>query len=515
MKRCLAGFLCLCLVCTLFAGCGDEDVYVPTGDALEYEEDYTGPTVSPTVAEEEQTLTLTYYPSISMNPYKCTDFTNKALFSLLYQGLFVVDREYQVTPMLCKNYRMSEDMRIYTFYVENATFSDGSAVTAQDVMDSLLKAKESTLYSGRFWRVEEIRLSDDGGVTVQLNTPYENFPILLDVPILQSEQLEQDFPLGTGPYVFSSVGINSSLRRRSNWWCNADMVITADTISLIRAESATQIRDDFQFGDLDIVCADPGSDRYADYRSDFELWDCENGIFLYLVCSDYSKIFENQELRTALTYAIDRELLADEYYRGFARAASLPASPASPYYSNTLANRYAYDKDKFAQAVTDANLPEDTVITLLVNSEDSLRTRVARAICDMLEECGLKTELKAMSGEDYQYNLNAWNFDLYLGQTMLSPNMDLSQFFFSYGTLRQGGTSDVTAYALCQQALENHGNYYTLHQTVMDNGLLCPILFRSYAVYATRGLVTDLTPARDNIFYYCLDKTMEDALLES
>ncbi len=72
----------------------------------------------------------------------------------------------------------------------------------------------------------------------------------------------------------------------------------------------------------------------------------------------------------------------------------------------------------------------------------------------------------------------------------------------------------MTAYNLCQQALENHGNYYTLHQTVMDNGLLCPVLFRSYAVYATRGLVTDLTPARDNIFYYQLDKTMEDALLK-
>ena len=118
-----------------------------------------------------------------------------------------------------------------------------------------------------------------------------------------------------------------------------------------------------------------------------------------------------------------------------------------------------------------------------------------------------------LSGEAYEYNLNAWNFDLYLGQTALSPNMDLSQFFYQYGTLRQGGISDSSAYALCQQALENHGNYYTLHQTVMDNGLLCPVLFRSYAVYATRGLMTGLTPARDNVFYYSTGRSMEDALL--
>ena len=46
----------------------------------------------------------------------------------------------------------------------------------------------------------------------------------------------------------------------------------------------------------------------------------------------------------------------------------------------------------------------------------------------------------------------------------------------------------------------------------MDDGRLCPILFTGYAVYATRGLMTNLTPARDHIFFYHLDKTMDGAL---
>ena len=508
MKRILAWLLCLVLVCTVFTGCGSQDVFVPTGGALEYDEDYTGPVVTPTEEEEEQHLTLTYYPDVSMNPYTCTDYTNRVLFSLIHQGLFAVDREYRVTPILCKSYRMSEDMRIYTFYIERATFSDGSLLTAQDVVDSLLAAQKSMLYAGRFVFMEEVKLSDDGGITIRLSNPYENFPILLDVPILKSSQLEEASPLGTGPYVFSQAGADASLRRRTNWWCNANMAITAQTIPLIRAESVNQIRDNFQFGGLDIACADPGSDRYADYRSDFELWDCENGIFLYMVFSAYSKIFKNEALQAAVTYAIDRELLATTYYRGFARAASLPASPASPYYSQTLASRYDYEPEKFAQAVQEANLG-DTKVRVLVNSEDSLRTRVAQAICDMLTAGGMQTELMALSGDTYKYTLNAWDFDIYLGQTILSPNMDLSPYFFTYGTLRQGGTTDVAAYALCLEALENQGNYYTLHKEVMDRGLLCPILFRSYAVYATRGLVSDLQPARDNIFYYSLGKTMD------
>ena len=161
------------------------------------------------------------------------------------------------------------------------------------------------------------------------------------------------------------------------------------------------------------------------------------------------------------------------------------------------------------KALAEAGMTGWTV-TMLVNSDDSLRLKVAQAIADMLGEAGLVVELMTVSEKDYLYVRNNEDYDLHLGQTMLSPNMDLS-YFFTYDTsLSCGGLDDLACYTLCQQALENHGNYYSLHQTVMDNGYLCPILFRSYAVYATRGLLTELTPARDNIFYYSIGKTMEE-----
>ena len=200
----------------------------------------------------------------------------------------------------------------------------------------------------------------------------------------------------------------------------------------------------------------------------------------------------------------------EDYYRGFARSASLPASPLSPYYSQVMAERYAYDGVKFAQAVKDAGMEEQKVV-FLVNKDDSLRLRVARDIAQMLEDCGLQVELKALGSHAYTEALKAWEFDIYLGQTRLSANMDLSAFFDTYGELSWGGVNDVTGYSLSLQALENHGNYYTLHKTVMDNGLICPVLFRSYAVYATRGLLTELTPARDNVFYYSMGKSLENA----
>ena len=179
-----------------------------------------------------------------------------------------------------------------------------------------------------------------------------------------------------------------------------------------------------------------------------------------------------------------------------------------------MAARYAYDPVRYAQSVSQHLLPEDAAV-FLVNSDDSLRVRMARHIADMLRECGLRVDMKELSGNDYLYALQMKEFDLYLGQTKLSANMDLSAFFAATGTLSYGAVDDVGAYALCLQSLENHGNYFTLHQTVMDQGLLCPILFYNYAIYATRGTLIGMTPTRDNIFYYSVGKTMEGAFIRN
>lgn len=509
MKKLLSVFLILAMVFSL-AACRRGGEYVPTGDALEPEDGGSSPVTRPTGEDEVQDLTLIYYPNVSMNPFVCTDYTNRALFSLLYQSLFVTERDYQVEPQLCKTYSVSEDMLQYTFTIENATFSDGTPLVLTDVLASLNAAKESDYYKGRFTHISTMEISGDA-LVITLDTPMEDLPLLLDVPILKADQLKLEQPLGTGPYILNKA--ESCLERRTDWWCQSNLVVTASAIALIPAESTTQIRDTFQFETLDLVCADPGSDNYADYRCDYELWDCENGIFLYLACNSSNSVLSNPKVRSALTFAIDRDKIVDTYYRGFARSATLPASPQFPYYSQSLAEQYAFDESKFAKAIADAGVVGYSV-EILVNSSDSLRVRVARDIAQMLTDGGLNAAVKELPQQQYLDALYFRNFDMYLGQTKLSPNMDLSAFFYTYGALSYGGVDNSTTYALCLDALENHGNFYTLHQNIMDNGYITPILFRSYAVYATRGLLTELTPARDNVFYYSRGKNMTQARVD-
>ena len=58
-------------------------------------------------------------------------------------------------------------------------------------------------------------------------------------------------------------------------------------------------------------------------------------------------------------------------------------------------------------------------------------------------------------------------------------------------------SSDPEAVTILTTVLENAGNAYDLHKRVMDQGYLCPIVFKTYTVYTTRGAVQDLAPAID------------------
>ena len=508
MKRIIALMVCFSMIGTLFAGCDSEDAYIPTGDALVMEGE--DPDQGKNRFEDPQEFSLAYYADRSLNPLNCTDFTNRTLFSLIYQNLFNVGQQNATEPILCKKWQVSPDNRTYYFYIEdNVTFSDGTFLTIDDVVATYKAATRSAFYGGRFTHVQEISATEDGGMVIRLDTAYENLPLLMDIPILKASEVEAERPLGTGPYSLTEGLSGAQLRRVRNWWCDKDILVTAENIPLVAAQNPAHVRDEFEFNDVGIVCADPCSGTYADYRCDYELWDCDSGVFIYLGFNiAFSDVFCDPEIRTAMTYAIDRERINQEYYNGFARPATLPADPQGPYYSHSLAENYKFDQMKFIGLLSNME-PLEKPLKLLVNSDDSVRLKVARDIANTLTEMGLPTKTLEYKTATYREVYRAANFDMYLGQTRLSANMDLSPFYGGNGNLSHNGTAEQVTYSLCLEALANHGNYYNLHQKVMEDGRICPILFGGYTVYATRGLVTNLTPSRDNIFYYSLGKTMQ------
>ena len=512
MKKITALLLILTLALGLFAGCDEksDEPYVPTGNALVME-GQDPDSVGPQKEEIPQELSLAYYPDRGMNPLTCNDFTNRVIFSLIYQNLFNLKADYSVEPILCSRYQVSSNYKNWTFQVEpDATFSDGTPLTVYDVLATYEAAKAEGYYAGRFAHVLEMAVSDAGELVIRLDTPYENLPQLLDIPIVKADEVAAEKPLGSGPYVLGNSLAGTQLVRNATWWCgDLEFVVTAQTIPLVEAQNPAQIRDQFEFYDVGLVLADPCSDMYADFRCDYELWDVDNGILLYIGCNTrYVDFLEDNTLRSMLTYGIDREKLVQENFDGYAHAVTLPADPDSPYYSKSLAERYAYDSGKFLDFLGRYGKTEEP-IRLLVNADDSVRLRIARQIAEGFTELGLPFEVVEANSAKFRQEFYNANYDLYLGITKLSANMDLSPFFAPYGSLSRNGISDEATYSLCLESLANQGNYYNLHKAVADEGRIIPIAFYGYEVYATRGLLTDLTPARDNVFAYSLGKTMQ------
>lgn len=340
MKRLLA--LCLLLALLLCAcsaaGQPTQATQQPT------EETAAAPTET---AAAPKTFGLSYLPEHGFNPYTCTATVNRAAFSLLYESLFVVSSHFRAEPLLCESFTASEDGKTYRYtLVSGVSFSDGTPLTAQDAAASLRAAQQSALYSGRLAHMLSVTADDDRTLTVTLDTAYENFSLMLDVPIVSAATVQSSTPLGTGPYYLDG----EVLRRSSRWWQTQAPAVTAETIELQAAKTPNDIRDNFEFGSTDLVYCDPNSPAAVGYRCDYEAWEAPTPILHYVGFNLYSGWFTNVALRRAFTYGVDREAMTSAVYNGFAQAATLPCSPASDLYDAQLAAQYAYSATAFQAA---------------------------------------------------------------------------------------------------------------------------------------------------------------------
>ena len=162
-KRIFAALLALCL--TALTGCDwstadPEDIF---GTLTDY---YN-------VEQKKQDVKLTsfalpYLKGETADPITCPDGAMQTLGALLYEGLFALDGSFAPQPALAESYTYDAARYTYTITLRSGvTFSDGSAVTAQDVANSLRRAQSSARYSGRLAEVSDIRASG-GAVRITL-----------------------------------------------------------------------------------------------------------------------------------------------------------------------------------------------------------------------------------------------------------------------------------------------------------------------------------------------------------
>ena len=109
-------------------------------------------------------FTLPYDPDQTLDPVTCADGMQQVAGSLIYEGLFRLDRQLEPQPWLCQSYTYDAASLTYTFTLRSGvTFSDGSPLTAADAAATLRRAKSSQRYSARLAHVAAGSAGDAAG----------------------------------------------------------------------------------------------------------------------------------------------------------------------------------------------------------------------------------------------------------------------------------------------------------------------------------------------------------------
>lgn len=543
-------FSLLLVIMLLISGCTDEPTIPEMPEDSALAELVTGQ-LEPEQQETEETdeqaqipsepgsFSMPYNASYGWDPYNCISMENQAVMELIYEGLFTLNNAFDAENVLCMDYEVSENGLMYTLKLRNAKFSNGQTMTADDVVYSMAKAQASTVYASRFKDIGGFSADGADTVVIHLSNANDRLPCLLTFPIVPDGSTSYA-PVGTGPFVKG----DNVLTQNSNWWKGAGN-LQFNQVTLYSSISAEDTRDSFEIDQVHFVYNDPTATTAATFHCDYELWNSRSTVMQYLVFNRTNGIFQDEYVRNAITYAIDRVSLAEDIYHNFADAASLPVAPASSMYDENLANEYNYDPgeakrllrlspsfimpgdtDPFAEegAIPDSTVeeapeeaPEEVPaeegstteeeitynnITMLIRNGSLTRTTTARAIAEQLEKLGFTVGVLLCDELEFRYYINTGEYDLYFEEVTLRPDFDLRPLFEFAGALNYTNfTMDDEMRRLYANALENSGNRYDLYQHIMDNAYICPVLFRNNAVFTTRGVFTGLNPTPGNLFY--------------
>lgn len=501
MKRFFALFLC---ACTLLQVCA----CAPAQPAASGSQS-TPPDQSSVQEPVDIPFALPFYPEQSLHPVLTANRTNLVLSPLLYEPLFLVDDSFQAVPVLCKSHTVSPDKLVWTFVLHSGiTFSDGTPLTGVEVADALsLAREEDSRYAARLACVADISGIEDT-VVITLNRPHGSLPLLLDIPIALGEG---DCPPGTGPYVFEETDGSALLSARSDWWQTTGL--PAEQLLLHPVESGDDLIYSFASGSISLVDVDLMGTNALGFSGSYETWDYATTDLVYLGFNTRGKLlFEDAGLRRALAQAINREVIVQTIFAGHAVASSLPVHPDSPRWDNRLARMWDYSSEPLAQAVEELR-ESRRVLTLLVNSENAAKVSTAEFIAYQLESVGLTVTLKVLPFEDYAAALKAGNFDLYLGEVVLTADFDLSALLSPYGALNYGGWYSEEITPLLEAAASASPQQSAAHSALLahleQQAPIVPICFKNSSVLTRWGMLSGLFPLRNNVFYQLENWIME------
>lgn len=267
----------------------------------------------------------------------------------------------EVEPCIATEWNWVDDTTLELTIRDDVTFSNGDALTPDDVLYSLSRFIYENDQFDPGYDVIDFDASTVDGSKLTLKLKEVDADFLLELAndrwasVVNEDYVKAnpdsfwDAPCGSGPYtcVENVDGSHSTYQRREDYWGDLP---SASTVTVQNYSEATTMMADFETGALDLAL-DVGETDYqtaidGGYGDDvqgktFKTWD-----LLALCLPQYMDIFQNAKLREAISLSIDTQAITNAVYGSMGQVADSILISGCDYYEPIGVHEYNPEKAK-------------------------------------------------------------------------------------------------------------------------------------------------------------------------
>lgn len=374
----------------------------------------------------------------------------------MFQGLFNLDRERNVVPVLAEAVDVSPDGLEYTIRLrKNVKWHDGAPLTADDVLFSMeVTPKFKTRTGVALSKVAETVKVDDHTLVFKFAKPYLPFVLAIagtNLPIIPKHYYEgTDYaknasdPIGTGPFKFKEFkrGEYVHLVRNEDYFLPDQPYI--DELYFPIIPDASQRAISVETGQTNVLLPpyynEPDLDRFL-ATGEFKVIEGANdgvGPTTKMNINKRHPLLGDVRFRKAITHAINRQQIVDSVYYGAGRVLNGPFARATAYHDPAALTVYDYNAEAAKALLDEMGLAPGAdgmraKIRITVPNSNNNLMRVQELVRQNLAEVGIDLELVALDVPAYIQKDTEWDYDLLLigpGQ-FLDPDLGVARFLLS------------------------------------------------------------------------------------
>ena len=497
------------------------------------------------LAEKQELVRNNGSEPSSLDPHKVESDVENNIISDLFEGLVGVSPAGEIEPRLAEKWE-NKDNTVWTFHLRpGVTWSDGTAITAQDIvwswqrLVSPLTASPYASYPGNMHIVNGAEIAqgqkapetlgvkavDDATLEVTLTQPNAAFLAMLAHPSLVpldkvlisrygDKWTKPEHIVTSGPYKLSQWVVNERIvaERNPRYWDNAHTVINKVTYLPISFETADVNR--YKAGEIDIVYTVP-INQFAQLKKTMgDQLDVSPQLATYYYEFNTTRPpFNDPRVRRALNMALDKDIIAEKVLGQGQRPAWLISQPDiggvklhNPEYASwPREKRIAEAKKLLSEAGYNETHP--LVFNLLYNTSES-HQRIAIAASSMWKKnLGVEAKLQNQEWKTMLDAMHTHNFDA-VRYAWIADYDDAATFLNNFRTGDSENTSQYSNPAY-DEALRNaakasdstaRGKFYQQAEDLLGQDVPAIPVYHYVRTHLVKPWVGGFTP--DKLGYY-------------